>query len=387
MILLPDIFQPPMTPVGKEKVLTAINQAKFDLMIEEGTTFFASLLSSLKLHINRDRPTAATDGINLWMNPDFCHIQDDDQILGLMLHEVMHVAFEHCEFSLYEGYDRRLLNIAQDHHINLYITGLGYKIPNGGHCNPKYTGWSSMQIYEDLVENPPPEDEDFEPDVFGPSDGTDASEHAEEVMANIMKAALQAEMADDAGSIPANVKRKIEEIRSPKLPWELVLLKYAEAYAKEDYSWTRPNKRYMPDFYLPCMLSERISQITYGMDVSGSMSEDDISVGESELKYIRELLNPERTRYMTFDTEVHLNKIYEDWEDIDDAELEGGGGTDIIPLLDSVREECPLFAIIFTDGYFAEPNMTGITSDIYWVIKGNPGFTAPQGHGEVIHME
>ena len=361
-----------------------LNPIKLSLMMEDNTTFFSALLSSLKLICDESTQTASTNGVYLKMNPTWCADFDAETLTGLMLHEVMHVAFGHVDFTAYELCDQDILNIAQDHYINLYLKRLGYKLPEGGYADPKFTGMSSMEIYEILIKNPPPKP--LESDWNGNDVDTDCpddmspQEHKETVMANILGAVYQAQLANDHGSIPGDLLITLEDAINPKLPWQQILAPYVDAYATEDYSWSRPHRRYQPDWYLPRRYSEQIGHITCGDDVSGSMSKADVSEIFAEQKYIFETLNPSSMRVMTFDTKVHLNKVYEEGNELDDIKLKGGGGTNVEPLLDSIRKEKPVFALIFTDGYFDTPDMSGMDdTDIYWIIKGNPGFTAPKG--------
>lgn len=386
-MLVLGIPKPRMTSDDEKLVKNRIDRAKIRLMEEKGTTFFSALLANLKLIIDRSKPTAATDAVSLWMNPDMVHELPEEEVLGVMLHEVMHVSAEHCDFELYKDYNQYVLGIAMDHWINNLITSMGYKIPSFGYCDPKYRDWPTMKIYHDLMKDPPPEPPDFQPDRLGkPSDMTD-EQYKQRVESNIIKAAIQAEMNNDAGSIPGHIKIKIQKLISPELPWNLILYKYMDQYAKDDYSWTRPNRRYLPDFYLPCMHSEKLEGVVSGIDVSGSMM-DEIDEVMAENRYVKELINPDWFHLMTWDTQVHHDKVYYDCDDLPQEELPdgGAGGTIIEPLIDLIKEKQPRFALIFSDGYFTMPNLDAVESDLYWIItkEGDKNFKAPKG--EVIHM-
>jgi predicted metal-dependent peptidase len=87
---------------------------------------------------------------------------------------------------------------------------------------------------------------------------------------------------------------------------------------------------------------------------------------------------------MTFDTAVHMNEVFTEGDSLKEIELKHGGGTNVQPLLDTIREENPVFALIFTDGYFSTPDMSNITSKIFWIIKDNKGFKNPRG--TIIHF-
>ena len=379
-------FTSPLTKEDEKQIQIRIDRAKIALMMEKATTFFSALLSNLKLVLDRSHSTAATDAIHLWMNPDFVCDLPEDHLLGVMLHEIMHIVLDHCNFQVYKDLDQYVIGIAMDHHINLYITALGYTLPSFAFCDTKFTNMSTMQIYHELMKDPPQKPPNWLPDVIGKPEGMSDEEYKEKIDTILIKAVLQAQMANDVGSIPGHIKIKVEELTAPQLPWNITLLKYMDQYSRDDYNYSRPNRRYAPAFYLPQLQGERIRQVTFGLDVSGSMTDGELEEGVAECRYIRELMQPEFIHVMTFDTEVHLNEIYEEYNDMPLAEVEGGGGTIIEPLLERIAIDKPLFAIIFTDGYFGDPDMSDIESDIYWVIKGNPGFRPPDGVGEVIHL-
>lgn len=362
-----------------------VDRAKLTLMEKPGTTFYSSFLSMLNVRISREVPTAATDGLKIIYNPDFIDSITRPQLLGLTLHEVEHVVNGHCDYKVYENYCHDTLNIAQDHYINLRLLSMGYELPPNGYHDPKYKGMSSMEIYHELIKNGKPQIRPELKDILTPPPGMTPEEHAERVLGNIVKAVIIAEQSNDAGSVPGHLQRDLQDILSPKLPWQTILAQYLTEYAAEDYSLRRPNRRFMPDWYLPILHGEGLGHLFMYCDVSGSMSVEDVSEIWSEYSYIIDTMNPVSTHIMTGDTRIILDKTYDQGDFIPEFEYSGGGGTIFEPIMNAIREEQPVFALLFTDGYFSMPNMDGIDTDIYWIIKGNPGFTAPKG--EVIHFE
>lgn len=374
--------------------LKEIDRAKLRLMKMPETTFYSSFISMLNVRISREIPTAATDGLKMIFNPDFIDDISRDELLGLMLHEVEHVVNGHCDFKTYEGYCHDTLNIAQDHYINLRLQAKGFKLPptpklpppnTNGYADPKFRGMSSMEIYHKLIKDGKPQPDPDLMDVLQAPEGMSKEEHAERVSNNIIKAVIMAEQANDAGSIPGDLRRDLQDILSPKLPWQTILQQYLTEYAAEDYSMRRPNRRFMPGWYLPVLEGEGLGNLFMYCDVSGSMSVEDVSEIWSEYVYIVDTMNPKSVRIMTGDTRIVLDKTYDQGDFIPEFEYSGGGGTYFEPIMEAIREEEPVFALLFTDGYFSMPDMEGINTDIFWIIKGNPGFEAPKG--EIIHFE
>ena len=376
------------TPTYDIEVLKKrISKAKLSLMRRgKGTTFFSALLSSMRLEITEEIKTASTDGITIRFNPYFIDPLTTAELLGLMMHELGHTIFQHMARRLEQGLKGKLWNIAGDHYINLWLLALGFELPEGGYWDKKYLKWSTMQIYKELLKNPPPDAKDFVMDIINRPSNMDETTHQERINSNILKAVHQAQVRKDAGSIPGEILRFVKEITNPKLPWQSILQNHMNGYAKEDYSWSRPNRRYLPaGFYLPHRWSEGLTQITCGDDVSASMDQDDLNAIFAEQKYIWEVMKPERMRVQTFDTKVHMDKIFVEGDSLDELVLKGGGGTEVGPLIASIKKELPELALIFTDGFFSTPDMTGTeATDIFWIIKGNAKFKNPRGI--VIHM-
>ena len=373
----------------------AMYRIKLSFMMKEGTTFLSSLLASLTIRYMFMIPTAGTDGVILALNPQFVLQQTQSQLLGLIVHEVMHVMYDDMGRRKEMELNKAIFNIACDHRINLHLLSEKYELPDNGHADPKYRNWSAMQIYDDLMKDPPPQAEQdaYDIDILeGPEegetteDGMTSDDHREQVISNILKATQEAELAGEPGSIPADVRRYIDDLINPKLPWNAILQNQMQAYNQDDYSWTRPNKRYMPEFYLPSLHSEGLGQITWINDVSGSMGKQDLTKGMSELNYIWEVMKPTRLRLMSVDTEVHDDDLYFQGDTLDEVKLHGGGGTNITPAIARIVEEQPEVAIIFSDGYFYMPDLSQtVATDIIWIVINNPGFTAPRG--TVIHYD
>lgn len=363
-----------------------ISRSKLLLMRDiQRTAFFSSLLANMRIDITDRVPTAATDGVTIAYNPKFVLKQTTPQVVGLALHEVMHVVYQDMFRSKELNLDKELWNMACDHRINLYILSFGYELPAKGLHDTKYTGMSAMQIYNDLEKNPPPPQDKancmMDLDYDGAGDGDDPdNEKANQVKTNIIKATQQAEMMGEPGSVPSDIRRMVDEMVNPKLPWNQILAKYITEYAKEDFSWSRPNRRYAASgFYLPHARSNRLKRITAGGDVSASMTEDMLSEYMAELRYIWQYLKPKSLRIMSFDTVVHDDVVLKQFDSMKDMELHGGGGTDIGPFFEALKQDQPELALIFTDGFFMMPDHKGITTDLIWIIIGNKNFQPPIG--------
>ena len=366
-----------MTPLEKK-----IAKAKLELMVAPNTMFFSSLLANLRLIETEDIPTAATDGISLFYNPKFFGDFSTKEALAVLLHEVFHVALEHITRCKEKNLNKVRYNIAGDYYINNWLDSHGYDLPGKPFLDHKYDGWSTQQIYDDL-----PDDigQTFICDVLDTPEGMSEAEHKETVISNVVKAVTQAELSGQPGSVPGEVMRRIKDFLNPKLPWTVILQNHLSVYAKDDYSWRKPNRRMWPDVYLPSLHSESLDLVTVGVDVSGSISQESIDEFLAEVRYIWETLNPKKLRFMAFDTEVRKDVTLEPGDTIDDLEFYGGGGTSLSYVLDAIREQEPEFALIFSDFEVAMPYLEDITSDLFWIQVGDQPWNPSRG--EVIQLK
>ena len=164
------------------------------------------------------------------------------------------------------------------------------------------------------------------------------------------------------GNIPGDLKEKIllcEEIREPIIPWEVVLKDFLASASETvlDYTMRRPSKRYGTR---PGTRKEDILSIAIGIDTSGSIDHEMLSLFFNELEWI----NKSGNKITVFEWDTRIQREY-DFRDFDN-EIQGGGGTDPTEFLETVSERNFDCAIVFTDLYFSK-----ITEDyrlpVLWV--------------------
>ena len=173
----------------------------------------------------------------------------------------------------------------------------------------------------------------------------------------------------------------LQKVINPKLPWYVILQNFMQNFTKDDYSWSRPNKKYMPNFYLPSAYSEAIANIAIAVDSSGSVTDAEFSYFIAEIGSIQETVRPEEILVIDFDTEVQsVQKLTLDSSELNSLMFTGRGGTNILPLFTWAKENEPVVLLIFTDGYFRVPPKEDFPDcPIIWLINDNDHFTAPKG--------
>lgn len=396
----------PTDPKVEEQARERLIIARVDLLLN--SPFFGNIATRLKL-VNADEwcPTAATDGLTLYYNSRFIMKLRPKEVTFLVGHEVLHVVYGHMDRR--GNRDPMLHNIAADYAVNAdlkkhkvgeFVTSVPCLY------DPKYEGWSSEEIYEDLEKNAQKInlqslidklldqhlDNDGEGD--GEDDGEDdgnpkkgpaklSKEEKEQMKRDIRDAILNA-ASMSAGDLPAGVSRLVKAITEPVMDWrELIQTTLTSAF-KSDYSWTRPSRRaWHMDAVMPGMTPGEEIDVDIYFDLSGSISEQQAKEFLSEVIGMMDMFDGYRIRVACFDTQVYNVEEYtsENLDNADDYEMAGGGGTDFTCIFEDLKEagRTPNKLIVFTDGYpcgsWGDPDYC----DTLWIIHGDRNPNPPFG--------
>ncbi len=356
----------------------ALDKAKVRLLSRADSAFFATLCFSLKHRFDESNPTASTDGRTIWFGIEFWMSLDTDEQLFLLLHETLHCAYMHM---LRRGdRDPRRWNAAADYVINLQLVDRGFKMPSMGLLERRYANMSVEQVYDKLPTQLPME---IMMDLL-PGEG-DPGALTEEIQNIVMRAAMASKAAGDKpGSIPNEIEIALEKFLNPKLPWHRILAQHFRAYAKNDYSWRRPNRRFFPQHYLPSMYSEALEDLVIVLDSSGSVRDKDFNVFVSEVASILRFQKPKKITLIQHDWKIKSIDVVSSVEELRKISFTGRGGTSIYEVEQWIMANKPQLTLFFTDGYFAQHEQK-VPTDAIWLIHNNPKFAHP--YGKIIHYE
>jgi len=381
-----------------------------------GHPFFGSLALRLKFVEAKWLPTAGTDGKCMYYNPDFFNSLNEREIIGVIAHEVMHNAMGHSWRQGTRNHTK--WNIAGDYAINGILIESGFELPKGRLVDAYYTGKSSEEIYNLLPDNQqqqqqsqsgndgqngqnqsgqnkgqsqddnqngqnqsgqrnqtnPNSEQSQNNQTSGSSQDSQENKYQDigncgisipaknddenaELEAEWKVAVIQAAQIAK-GSLSGKLKRLVDNITEPEIPWNILLRDFVELSARNDYNFSRTNNRHLVmNTILPALISEELPEVVIAIDTSGSIDDKTL------LKFCAEASEV----LSTYDTTIHV--VYCDskvkgTEDFTRADLpmeihpKGGGGTDFIPVFDFVSEQnyTPSCVIYFTDleGHFPE---------------------------------
>ena len=346
-----------------------MGKSRARLMLQQ--PFYGILLSMVDLIPEASLPTMATDGSKVYYSPKFVMELGDDEIFGVLLHEISHCIYLHCTQKRRLNRDRHRWNVAADYAINLEIKDMDYKLPRGLLLDEKYRDMNAEQIYDDL-----PEDCSHMKTFDMHMENTDSNawdDMEEKIIASY-------EMTKDSknqGNLPGGLKRWIDKLRKAKVNWTRIFHRYVgQALAKDDYSFTRANRRFIPQaIYLPDLRNHVIGNVVIGVDTSGSINKDILEQFGAEMQKISHLVD--EVTAISCDAQIHevvkIRKFQNFMKNVKFG-FKGGGGTDFRPVFDLVKERrmVPELLIYLTDTYGSFPEKSP-QYPVLWCITDEGG--------------
>ena len=188
------------------------------------------------------------------------------------------------------------------------------------------------------------------------------------------------------GDLPIFAERMYNEVASNKLDWRTLLNDFIQEDLC-DYSFYPPDRRFGDsDFFLPDFneKDERVENLLFMIDTSGSMKDDDIGEVYGEIKSAIEQFDGKIKGWLGFfDGAVTEPKPFENQEEFNAIRIQGGGGTSFLPIFHYVRDHMQdknvTSIIILTDGYAPYPEeYERMNIPVLWIINNNDA-TPPWG--------
>lgn len=364
--------------------LKKVRQARIRLLADH--PFFGDLAFGLPIEWSDtlDPPTAATNGEKIIFHPDFVDKMTLQETVFVLAHEVMHPALMHIIRRGNRSPKR--WNVACDIVVNylLHESKIG-TMPSFGIHRPTeyYQGEGKVEkIYELL----PPEEELGAPGSGGDKASMDAMMDAppgkeSEVAANWQNKLQQAlQTAKMAGKVPGGLEEFVKQMTTPKVSWREHLRNFVMTTRGGERSWARRNRRHVSSgLMLPGQYGEKMGEIAFLIDCSGSTSDEMISQCAAELTSIQEELRPEKIHVLYFDTDVKKHDEYEPDEQLN-VKAYGRGGTCFRTSFEYMEkhginpESCIVVTDLYCDDYGPEPDYP-----VLWCVMESAKRDAPWG--------
>lgn len=372
-----------------------MDKAKAQIVLDQ--PFFASILLRRKL-VETDRiPTLAVNQAGtIYYNKEFTEKLPVPQLVWGLCHEVLHVVGQHASRRGHRN--PKKWNYAGDAWINdtLDDSGIGERIPQTVNM-PGSKDDTVENIYNALPEQdgngdgkgdfgqPGGSNDGLGDDIIeGGDDGNPMTEDEKreiegQIKVEIAEAAQAAKMR---GKLSGRLQDMVTSILDVKTPWHEILEKHMVSQVKQGQTWRRANRRYQ-DVYLPSTDKlPQMGELVIQVDVSGSISKQELDHYNGHLQRIIEQCRPDKTHVLYTDTEVVRHDEFDCGEEFH-LSFFSGGGTDMPAGFKYCAEHGiqPDVFVCLTDGYtdFGEPQ----DYPIVWCISSDMEAT----HGENIHFE
>ena len=400
-----------------DPIIDKLTTARIGLLLK--APFFGNMATRMRLIDASDWcPTAATNGRDFMYNKDFVTKLSTKKLEFLFAHEICHAIFDH--FGRVGSRDRKLANIAQDYAVNQILVDerIGEKITEVKICyDSKYRGLAWEEIYDMLYEQAekiPMEDllkqlGDLLDEHIkegdgqgGEGDGKDGKEgkgrpgmtkeEAQRIKDEIKEAMVQSAAAAGAGKVPAGIQRMIKDMTEPKMDWRTLVRQEIQSIVRNDYSFTRPNRKSMHSgAILPGMKEATTIDVAIAIDMSGSIGDEDATTFLSEIKGIMDQYEDFKINLWCFDTDIynHQEVSQDNAHDLTEYEPQGGGGTDFEVNWTFMEENGikPKKFIMFTDGYPCGSWGDEDYCDTIFIVKGNTSADSPFGQTVIYEKE
>lgn len=356
-----------------------LDRVKSKVFIGNNAAFLGRIMCSVDFIWSTEVQTAATNGAWIKWNPYYFHFLSFAGRMSILVHELWHVGLMHM---LRRG-ERipEIWNAAADTVLDNMMDKDGYCVdsslfplelfPPGCKTfvnHEKYGTMSVEEIYDDMIQNSiQPPNSGAGMDLVEPEKGS-STQH--QVINTVVAATHAAKLSNAAGTLPGDLETTLEKFLSPKLPWEQLLYNFFNELSDQDYSWSRPNRRYR-DVYLPSLIDdhEGLDHIIYYLDTSGSVSDGDIIRFHSEFKYVKETFKPEKMTMVLFDTQIRKEYEFEKDDPFEKTVVVGRGGTSLVCVREHIIKNEPTAVVIFSDMLVTpmEPLPAGMNVPIIWI--------------------
>lgn len=350
--------------------------------------FFGTLGLFAKFHIDDSVPTAATDGKDIWLNPDFISKLEFDEYAGLIVHELLHAVLHHCHRR--KEREPMLWNIAADIVVNgTILNDTTYTLPEGALQHPDLCLLSVEDVYEQLrAKNETKLDLRMVDLAEGFTGHPEKEQQAKELGGYWQSAIYQAfaiakQTGRGYGHTGFGLTREIYEMQNPTLGWKELLWEHVVSTPSDYYGFDR---RFLwQGLYLDDVIGESV-RVAVAIDTSASIAQEELAGFMSEIQGMLDAYP--NLDGILFYADDNIYGPYEFSLEYDTPKPEGGGGTSFDVFFDYMEKHYKteqLVCIYFTDGFAAYPNKAP-DFEVIWVITDGGIPTTEIPFGTVVRM-
>ena len=357
--------------MDKQQSLSKISK---ELMLKE--PYYGFFLIMLNKMWRKDLPTAGVskNGINyqLAINEEFWTSLSEKHQMGLLKHELLHIAFGHL-VSFGSFRNKKLANVAMDMEINQYIDP--EYLPDGGidinnyedldldiKAGCRYYYDKLQQLKDEKDKNGTCGNEEMDK-LLDNIDNGDVPDHStweefddlSEAEKKLIEKQIQKVLADakeqtikKRGNVPGEIEGVIiiEEIVKPKFDWRSYVRRFSGTSTKVFTKKIRrkENRRYDEN---PGLKIKMKQHMLLAIDTSGSVSDTELTEFMNEIHHIYKA----GVDITIVQCDTSINSI-EEYKGKNELNVKGRGGTEFDPVLDyyNANQKKYTSLVYFTDG-------------------------------------
>lgn len=391
-----------MKPTHEERLIRS------RIFLMRNSPFFSTLVLNTPVSLSDDIGTAATDGNNIIIGREFMDKLTDQQLTGVLCHEVLHMAFDHLgRYSElpdppdHPELKRFYFNYAAD----IVVNGVVLSVPkleliDGCVVNHDLEDFSLPEVYSKILEDPPfnitevnvcmDGEGEGESDSEQGSGGSDPQDSAAEPGNSSSKGKSKdksqskdkehwdsllerAKQAEEMGNSSSALLRKINQVLAEStLDYRTIL---SEWIVPASSSWGGYDRRHIyNDIYIDSDIADTL-RLRIFIDTSGSVHLETLSEFISEIRD-----NIAMSNWAKVDIEGYFfdTELYGPYDDLDDLlNPRGYGGTDFHQIVNLIEESPSMGSaevnIVFTDGHAEIPQAE--FSNLIWILGAYQGMT------------
>ena len=360
------------------------------------TPFLGSLILFAETIATQTIPTAATNGRQILINPQFFARLTLDEQEAVLLHEVLHAALLHVPRG--KERDAKRWNIAADIVVNGILTREGFALPQDSVRVQRLERFSVEEVY-DLLGHSPWDKKNFSlgsPDLL-PQEGTVpgqvsipgslGQEQTRAMEAHWRNAVEQAGVMAESllqGSMPASLQRELQTIRGGQLNWRHYLWRYL---VRTPIDFREFDRRFIGRrMYLETLEDETVF-VAVAVDTSGSINNTQIQMFLSEVQSILVAYPQLSCRLFYADAALYGPYALTAYSSLPPPM--GGGGTDFRPFFTRLAQDHSPWGttvvVYLTDGYGYFPSQPP-SFPVLWVVTPGGRNSEEFPFGETVRL-
>lgn len=349
------------------------------MRVRQRSPFFAVLASYLRLRQVADDdpkiPTAATDGMTLFINKVFWLGMKPEWQDFVLAHELMHAALGHC--WRHGGREPKRWNVAADYVINLILVQAGFKMPEGefaGLYDEQFNKMSVEEVYLLIPPPPPGFGGGMGNDVIPGMPGGEAQKEADKQWAHAKSQAST--VARQMGNTPLDQLLQVA-VEESTVTWEEIIWREMSSGSSDFREWDR---RFVHDELYVEAIEDEEQFLECGVFVDTSGSTLGI-LGRflGEIKQIAALYKYTKVWFYWCDAKL-IGPIPLDELD----QPQGGGGTSFVPAFEEAEEKQFKRVIYLTDLEGTFPAKPPDDCHVIWCVPAGAATEVP--FGEIVRI-